>query len=86
MAKVVLRKTCQYCKFAECLKQKAYSGNTAFAKTKLLCTNEKNEDDLKHGFVRNMTYINGYCDLFEWSQKKNYNSVLNFYQNMEQKK
>ena len=83
MAKVVLRKTCQYCKFAECLKQKFGSHSATFAKTKLLCTNEKNEDDLKHGFIRNMTYINGYCDLFEWSQRKNYNSVLNFYQNMK---
>ncbi len=83
MAKVVLRKTCQYCKFAENLKQKIYSSNKSFVKTKLICDNKENENDLKHGFMRNMTYINGYCELFEWSQKKNYNAVLNFYSNMK---
>jgi len=75
MAKVILRGCCKFCAFAKHFK----AWGSVTKKTKLICSNKDNVENLKSFYIDGMTHENGFCEDFQWGDKKNRNIILSFF-------
>jgi hypothetical protein len=80
MAQVILRGCCKFCQFSRHFE--AYGRVTK--KTKLICSHKDNIDDLRTFIIDGMTHENGFCENFEWGDKKNRHLILSAFDNMKE--
>jgi len=79
MAQIILRGCCKFCESSRHFK--AYGD--VRKKTKLLCSHKDNVDDLKPSIIDGITHENGFCENFEWGDKKKTNLILGTFDNIK---